>query len=111
MATSLAEKETGDKQAEKENLASENRAFGKARAKKVEIENISAQSLIELRKEYAKKSFAFMSRYTVLAAMVLIASGLGILDINVTPLAAFISTIPASMVLFGWVLKGLFDAK
>lgn len=66
---------------------------------------------IEQRKEYAEKSFRFMFRYTIFATMILIADGLDIFDIGMAPSVALMGTISASMVLFGWVLKGVFDEK
>ena len=52
-----------------------------------------------------------MTRYTLLITLVLIAQGIGVLKIATVPLAAFIGTASASMVLFGWVLQGLFRGK
>ena len=49
-----------------------------------------------------------MARYTLLITLVLIADGIGVLEIKTVPLAAFIGTVSASMALFGWVLQGLF---
>ena len=69
------------------------------------------ESLIKLREKYAGRSFRFMARYSMLASLILVAQGLGILNIPKIPLAIFMGTITASMVLFGWVLKGLFDGK
>ena len=76
-----------------------------------QLDLLQKRSNINLRKKYADRSFFFMARYSMLASLVLVAEGLGILKISTMPLTAFMGTITASMVLFGWVLKGLFDGK
>ena len=75
------------------------------------LENTKRRLEIEQRKRYAEKSFRFMARYTAFATLILLANGLKIVDIKSPELVAFMGTISASMVLFGWVLKGLFDGK
>ena len=90
---------------------SENWAEAKQKESKDQLDLDTKRLDIEQRKKYAEKSFRFMARYTMLATIVLIANGLKILKIEATPLVAFMGTISASMVLFGWVLKGLFGEK
>ena len=61
----------------------------------------------EERKKYANRAFWFMYLYVGLVIAITIWVSFG-LSLPSTPLAVLISTIPASMALFGWVLRGLF---
>ena len=74
------------------------------------LNNKRLESLIKLREKYAQKSFTFMARYATATVIIVVANGLEIMDVGSTPLAALVGTISASMVLFGWVLKGLFSS-
>ena len=88
--------------------------------KRLEIENQRAeedikerQSFREEREKYAIKTFRFLWIYisTVIVIVVagpVVASYYGKDFLESIPLAILIGTIPASMALFGWVLKGLF---
>ena len=81
--------------------------------KKSELEHKRAEEDIkdiqiarEERKKYAKNAFRFMYIY-IGFIVITVWVGFG-LSIPSAPLAVLISTIPASMALFGWVLRGLF---
>ena len=61
----------------------------------------------EERKKYANKAFWFMCIYVVVVIVIAIGASFS-LSLPSAPLAVLIGTVPASMALFGWVLKGLF---
>ena len=74
---------------------------------KQEIKDLKANR--ELKKSYAYKTFCFLIIFNLLILIFIISVGLGCLNISSVPLTSLVGTIPASMVLFGWVLKGLFS--
>ena len=79
---------------------------GKEQIKEIKI-------IREERKKYAIKTFRFLWIYISTVIAIMLADGLvavcyGKDLLDVISLATLIGTIPASMALFGWVLKGLF---
>ena len=84
--------------------------------RKLELEHKRAEEDIEdiklareERKKYANKAFLFMCIYiAIVGVLIAICVGFSFCFLLSTPLAVLISTIPASMALFGWVLRGLF---
>ena len=69
----------------------------------------------KLRQEYAPKVYNFMFRFSISMACVAIIFiflvGFECLSVSAVPIAtALVGVIPASMVLYGWILKGLFQA-
>ena len=70
------------------------------------------QSVREERKKYASRTFWSLWIYIVIVIGVVVADGVSTIFkkdfIESIPLATLIGTMPASMVLFGWVLRGLF---
>ena len=80
-------------------------------ANEQKLKHRQLESLIELREKYAQRAFAFMARYATVTVIIVVANGLKIIEISSAPLVALIGTISASMILFGWVLRGLFNAK
>ncbi len=83
-----------------------------------ELENVAKSEKIEdskaarkQRATYALFTTIFMCIYISIVLVMLVYIGLEIMTLPAIPLAALISTIPASMALLAWVLKGLFSSK
>ena len=91
--------------------------------KRLEIENQRAeedikerQSFREEREKYANKTFWSVWIYVGIVIIVVVADGLFAVYcdkdfLEAIPLATLIGTVSASMVLFGWILKGLFSYR
>ena len=80
----------------------------------LEKENIiDIQSVRAERKKYANKTFWFLWIYISIVIVIVVAGPIVASHydkdfLESIPLTMLIGTIPASMALFGWVLKGLF---
>ena len=61
------------------------------------------------RTKYARNAFWFMCIFVIVVIGLVVCVSLGICSLEPIPLTALITTMPASMALFGWVLKGLFS--
>ena len=74
------------------------------------LQNQQLEQAIQQKKDYAWWSFLFMLIYSAFV-FILLCSSLWWWRSNDLPVAMFvalITTMPASMALFGWVLRGLF---
>ena len=104
-----------------EDSKSEEEVIAKEKATQLDLINEDIkeiQSAREERKKYANKTFRFLCIYIGIVIGVVVVGSLvvGSLDavrydkdfLESIPLTILIGTIPASMALFGWVLKGLF---
>ena len=60
------------------------------------------------RTKYARNAFWFMCIFVIVVIGLVVCVSFGICSLEPIPLTALVTTIPASMALFGWVLKGLF---
>ena len=77
--------------------------------KKEELEEL--KSIRQLRERFAKNTFCFMCLFTGLVLIIVLFTGMEFLKLQAIPLASLIGTVPASMALFGWILRGLFPTK
>ena len=101
------------KQGEKESLRDipESKEEMAAREKTIKLDLMNEhiqeiKSIREERKKYANKTFWFLSIYIITVIVIVVAY-----DLATVLQVILIGTIPASMVLFGWVLRGLFPYR
>ena len=93
-----------------EHLKNAQKRYHQEKVQDQEIKDFEANR--KLRKIFSWSTFGFMCAYIIIALVILVFIGFEPLgEISGIPLATFISTIPASMALFGWILKGLFSQK
>ena len=111
LQSSVSERRKGDFSIDKEDfsidLAQNEKRRLELEHKRAEEDIKDIQIVREERKKYANNAFGFMCIYVVVVIAITIWVSFG-LSLPSTPLAVLISTIPASMALFGWVLRGLF---
>ena len=69
------------------------------------------QQTRELKKTFSWVTFGFMCVFNVSCFIFIYKVGTGDYEFQAVPLTSLIGTMTASMVLFGWVLKGLFPPK
>lgn len=100
-----------NKGAQKEEAKDENIRGKKAETNKLnqQIENLKSDR--KLKEEFSRETFVFMKWYIVIVGVILLALVACEIQLQALPLTALIGTIPASMALFGWVLRGLFPSK